>query len=43
MLTDVINVVNESTFQRFVYAGNAVETVKVESKPLVCLAVSRDG
>ena len=43
MLTDVISVVNESTFQRFVYAGNAVETVKVESKPLVRLAASRDG
>ena len=35
MLTDVFRVVDQSTFQRFVYAGNVVETVQVSAKPIV--------
>ena len=35
MLTDVFRVMDPSTFQRFVYAGNIVETVQVSAKPLV--------
>lgn len=36
MLSDVTKVVNETTFQRFVYAGNAIETVQYTSHPQVC-------
>ena len=36
MLSDVINVLDKDTFQRFVYAGNAVETVQLIGSPKVC-------
>ena len=35
MLSDVTKVLNETTFQRFVYAGNAIETVQYTSHPQV--------
>lgn len=35
MLTDVFRIVDQSTFQRFVYAGNVVETVQILAKPIV--------
>ena len=43
MLTDVINVVNKTTFQRYVYAGNALETVTLHSSPFVSLSLSFDA
>ena len=35
MLSDVIHIINNNTFQRFVYAGNVLETIQVTSSPLV--------
>lgn len=35
MLTDVTKVIDQTTFQRNIYAGNALETVQVESHPVV--------
>lgn len=39
MLTDVVNVVDKTTFQRYVYAGNALETVSLHSSPLVSFSL----
>ena len=35
MLTDVVKVINQTTFQRNIYAGNVLETVQVSSHPIV--------
>ena len=35
MLSDVIHIIDKKTFQRFVYAGNVLETIQVTSSPLV--------
>ena len=35
MLTNVVKVINQTTFQRNIYAGNALETVQVSSHPIV--------
>lgn len=35
MLTDVVKMINQTTFQRNIYAGNVLETVQVSSHPIV--------
>lgn len=35
MMSDIVRVIDSNTFQRYVYAGNAIETVKNTSNPIV--------
>lgn len=35
MVTDIVNILQNNTFQRYVYAGNALETIQVTASPIV--------